>query len=469
MTSTHDDPQRLHELASAVIDGTAEESELRELTALLRDHPDARDEYLKLMDLHAVLSTELVEPAAAPEVTTVSLGKAEPRQTTSSRLWVPIAIVSALAACLLVVITWDRQADPIVASNPQAFALLAQGTNAVWKTDAVDVGDRVGATTLSLKSGIVRLEFDSGVEVTLQGPAEFHLNNVTTTLLTHGKLTANVPPGAEGFTVDTPSAQVVDLGTAFGIDTADDGFSSVTVFDGEVEVLPREATQKRLLTEGESVRVGTDYQLEDITFDPNAFERLWPTASGITGSTETIRFVPPWPRQIRFVKSDEHIFIRPEGHSVALQTELNVDISEPGNCTDIDHLTPKTLRAEQLIRSYILHYSPETQLGRRRANRVKGSITFARPVLGIMVEHEALAASSRRFGRRGAGEINQRRELNLTGDSSGDRIILSEDRKTITLELVSPGRSSDLLRVIVEGSPHMPGPERRSQRGLPQL
>ncbi len=225
----------------------------------------------------------------------------------------------------------------------------------------------------------------------------------------------------------------------------------MTVFDGEVEIASRDATTRRLLTEGESVRIGNDYLVEDITFDPKPFERMWPIASGIAGSTESIRFVPPWPRQIRFIQSDDQIFVRPEGHPVRLTTELKVNISEPSDCSLVDDLTPATLRPNQSVRSYILHFSPESQLGRRRAKRVTGSITFASPVLGIMVGHDELAASSRRFGRRGAGEANQRRELSLTGDQTGDRISLSEDRKTVTLDLVAPGRSSDLVRVIVDG------------------
>ena len=66
--------------------------------------------------------------------------------------------------------------------------------------------------------------------------------------------------------------------------------------------------------------------------------------------------------------------------------------------------------------------------------------------------HEELFASSRRFSRRYAGEAQVRRQLDLTGALEGDRIELSEDRRTVTLELVSPGRSSDLIRVIVDGS-----------------
>ena len=444
------DKQRLHELASAVFEGTADESELRELTDLLRDSIEAQDEYLKLVDLHAVLATELVAPAP---ISAQDAGEDHPQLgsvTPNVRRRVAIMMVATLAACLLIAVTWLRSNDSN--TEQKTFATVAQGTDAVWEAGAVVIGDRVGSTSLRLRSGLIRIEFDSGVEVTLEGPAEFGIVDVTQTRLISGVLTATVPPGAEGFTVDTPSAQVVDLGTSFGIDVGDDGFSKVAVFDGEVEIAPRDTTEKRLLIEGESVRIGANYEVEEITFDPRPYERLWPTASGIEGSTETIRFVPPWPKQIRFVQGDDQIFVRAEGPPVRLSRELRVNISEPSDCFTIDDLTPSTLQADRFVRSYILHHSPETKRGPRLAQRVTGSITFARPIVGVIVLNEELAASSRRFGRRGAGEANQRRELNLTGDPTGDRISLSEDRKTLTLDLIAPGRSSDLIRVIVENN-----------------
>ncbi|MGI9474053.1 MAG: FecR domain-containing protein [Rubripirellula sp.] len=465
------DPQKLHELASAALEGTANESQLQELTKLLRESTAARDEYLKLMDLHAVLSTELVVdpstppiPSTPPTRKTIAVDEqVESSVAPTNRGWLPLTVAAALAACLLIAVTWFRPNGST--AEPESFASIAQGTDAVWQSDTVTVGDRIGATTLRLKSGIVRLEFDSGVEVTLEGPAEFELFAVEKTQLVSGLLTATVPPGAEGFTVDTPSAQVIDLGTSFGIDIGADGFSKVTVFDGEVEIAPRDATEKRLLSEGESVRIGTNYEVEDITFDPKPFEKMWPTASGIAGSSESIRFVPPWPKQIRFVQSDDQIFVRPEGHPVRLNTELMVNISEPGDYENLGDLSPSLLQSNTSVRSYILHFSPESQLGRRRAKRVTGSITFARPVLGMMVSHDELAASSHRFGRRGAGEGNQRRELNLTADRDGDRITLSDDRKTVTLDLMSPGRSSDLVRVIVESNGRFHRMRRNNQGG----
>lgn len=454
------DRPKLHELAAAAMDGAADENQLRALTELLRASPAARDEYLTLADLHATLTTELATAPSAQEST-------EPKQPTlPRRRWMPVAAAASLAACLLIAVTWFGPDE--VEVRPDSFATMAQATQAVWTSGQLETGNRIGPVTLQLRSGLVRLEFDSGVEVTLEGPAVFQLFDIAKTELKSGLLTATVPPGAEGFRVDTPSAQVIDLGTSFGIDLRSDGFSNVSVFDGEVEVAPldsreRNTTERLLLSEGESVRIGTGYEIEDIAFDPKPFEKMWPFASGIVGSTDTISFVPPWPRKIRLVKSDELIFVRPEGHAVQLETELKVNISEPGDCAELDDLSPKTLQVKETVRSYVLHFSPETQLVERRAKRVAGSITFDRPVLGIIVRHDELLASSRRFGRRGVGEAHQRRELNLSGDEAGDRITLSEDRKTVKLDLISPRRTSDLVRVIVDCSGGFQPPARRKR------
>jgi hypothetical protein len=45
-----------------------------------------------------------------------------------------------------------------------------------------------------------------------------------------------VPPGAEGFTVLAPGSAVVDLGTEFALNVADDGTAEVMVFEGQAEV-----------------------------------------------------------------------------------------------------------------------------------------------------------------------------------------------------------------------------------------
>ncbi len=101
------DQKKLHELASAALDGTASESQLKELTEQLRESPDARDEYLKLMDLHAVLSTELVASPSNCDAVVESIPLKTPTARTSRRR-LPVAIAAALAASLLIAVTWFR-------------------------------------------------------------------------------------------------------------------------------------------------------------------------------------------------------------------------------------------------------------------------------------------------------------------------------------------------------------------------
>ncbi|MEM9367686.1 MAG: FecR family protein [Planctomycetota bacterium] len=463
--SDNAESRALWELASAVMEGTATETQRRELTARLRDSETMRDEYLAFVDLHAVLNTELsVMPSTsstAQEPTRLVADQELSLRKTWQRRRIGLA---AVAASLLVAggfwgLATSLEREDMLQVSPR-FATIAQLTNATWSGDSLSLGERIGPASLRIETGFARVEFDSGVEVTLEGPAEFTLVNETLAKLSRGILTATVPPGAERFQVNTPHAEVVDLGTSFGIELQDGGVSNVSVFDGEVEVGIREREEKRLVAEGESVSVNDQEVIESIGFDLAPFSKLWPVASGIVGSSESIRFAPPWPPQIRFVQSNEDIFIAVENRRTTLREPLAVNAALPGTYVEIADLTPAEIRPGETVRSYILHHSPSRKRGPLRAKRVKGSVTFDRPVLGVILRSEELRASSRLFSRRGFGENNPRRELQLTGNNDGDRITLSEDRRTISVDLIAPGMSSDLLRVIVE-KPRARGARRR--------
>ena len=63
----------------------------------------------------------------------------------------------------------------------------------------------------------MELVFFNNVTVLLQGPAGIHLKSLDHMVLSHGQFTAEVPEGAEGFTVSTPQGKIIDLGTQFGV------------------------------------------------------------------------------------------------------------------------------------------------------------------------------------------------------------------------------------------------------------
>ncbi|HSI61666.1 MAG TPA: LamG-like jellyroll fold domain-containing protein, partial [Candidatus Saccharimonadia bacterium] len=89
-----------------------------------------------------------------------------------------------------------------------------------------------------------------GASVTLEGRSELEIVSVNEAKCAHGQMRVHVPPHARGFKLTTPDAEVVDLGTEFGLKVSETGRAEVHVFDGEVEVLPNQATAKLSVKQG---------------------------------------------------------------------------------------------------------------------------------------------------------------------------------------------------------------------------
>jgi hypothetical protein len=92
---------------------------------------------------------------------------------------------------------------------------------------------------LKLTKGVVQLTLNTGARVVVEGPVDFVASTPSESTLTSGRLAAAVPRFARGYTILTPTAEVVDLGTEFGVDVDESGASEVHVFDGDVVARPR--------------------------------------------------------------------------------------------------------------------------------------------------------------------------------------------------------------------------------------
>jgi hypothetical protein len=142
--------------------------------------------------------------------------------------WVAAAVIALVGGLAW----WTMQ--------PAPAATLAGAANAVWQTEPVPMNTGAvlpAGKPLRLTSGLAELTFDGGVRVILEGPAELTPIDGRTATLTHGKLRARVPHGAEGFRVRSAGVNVTDLGTEFGMSVARAaGVAEVHVFDGKVEV-----------------------------------------------------------------------------------------------------------------------------------------------------------------------------------------------------------------------------------------
>ena len=85
-----------------------------------------------------------------------------------------------------------------------------------------------------LKKGIIKIRYDQGVDVLVEGPAKFIFERNGLDLV-YGKVYSYVSEAGRGFTVDTPNTRFVDLGTEFGVSVDKDSASELHVLKGEVQ------------------------------------------------------------------------------------------------------------------------------------------------------------------------------------------------------------------------------------------
>ena len=147
--------------------------------------------------------------------------------------------------------------------------------------------DLTAGERLTLRKGVVEIEFADGARVILEAPTAFEVRHANGGFLQMGRLAANVPNEAHGFSVETPLATVVDLGTDFGVLVAADGTAEAHVFTGEVEVatktMPENPTSltKRLCV-GQAARIQVPDALhavasiEEISAVADEFVRRFP-------------------------------------------------------------------------------------------------------------------------------------------------------------------------------------------------
>jgi len=187
----------------------------------------------------------------------------------------------AAAACVAFLFA-GLWVGPRLADNRQTAGVgwISETRNCQWgdASFATVKGSRLQRGDLFLAAGHATLKFDSGAEVTLEGPARFEVFDEMHCAIREGTLTADVPPSAIGFTVTTPHGDVVDFGTKFGINANSNGRSGVQVIEGKVELRHTPTGQTLELLEGEkavydatstkSLNADTEAELKSVSGRP---------------------------------------------------------------------------------------------------------------------------------------------------------------------------------------------------------
>jgi hypothetical protein len=281
------------------------------------------------------------------------------------------------------------------------------------------------------------------------------LTNENRVVLHRGVVTATIPEAAVGFVVDTAAAQVVDLGTSFGVSVSEAGLTDVCVFDGEVEVSGPSGTPK-LVREGQAVRTGEGTKTIDaVDYETAAFENAWPVNLGVLQTTGSMRFVKPGPDfHPGNYEDNEHIVVFPERQGFAVAEATRVDMVDPGEYARSKYHDKPMLAAGTRLTSYLLQLNayPEGENPNRRRS-VRGQITFAKPIVGVITMNRLLNESELVFGIPNVEYPSARTiEPRPEGDQRPgfDSLILAADQRTLLIELRENPGHIDQVRVLVE-------------------
>jgi hypothetical protein len=194
----------------------------------------------------------------------------------SSRLSLYVAVTSTAALLLLLLYVYINP-RPV----HQEVAVLTDCINASWVNpdDDVERGTRLmtGQGPSALKKGIVTLLYDDGVQVVIEGPAEYELLTSTEIALQYGRLFATVSGAGKGFTVRTPNSRIIDLGTEFGVRAGTRGDTELHVFKGMTTLIAGMRNTEKELVEvhaGQARQVDTyNADIQAIQLDKHSFAR----------------------------------------------------------------------------------------------------------------------------------------------------------------------------------------------------
>lgn len=222
----------LESLTQRYLDGSISADEMARLNHLLSESAEARREFVELLNLDSAVAASAAgweRPEKA-----VSL-----RQEDSSPVFLPSSLPRRSAAKAIFTLSWTLPAAACL-----AFMLSAwwwQGSQRALATVVNDAGveelsngTKLRGETYSLTGGSVELVSALGAHIVIEAPAEFRFETEQRLCVMRGRLSAEVPPAAKGFTVITPSGDAVDLGTRFGVDVPASGAAEIHVFQGEV-------------------------------------------------------------------------------------------------------------------------------------------------------------------------------------------------------------------------------------------
>lgn len=462
-------------LLDRAVSGILSDDEARKLNTLLKSDTNRLDDYIRYVDMHGSLYQEPLLAVAGGEDSMIDFETIKSLRAKIGNIafWKRIAVVASAAALIAFSLNVWQVIPGSSYGDFERAEYLGIMTSMQTKDDSSEhfVGKGLQRGLFKLDRGNAQLRLDNGVELSMRGPVEFDLIGLDHISLITGQVTANVPPQAIGFRIDTPDMEVVDLGTEFALKVDSSGQSRLHVLEGEVEArlisgLENESNPL-VIAKGRLGELAQSPSYLEHNYDPKSFAPSPLRDRHIQATSGMVHSLQDAPRDLRHGRfKHDYIMLFPERLDFTLPDSLPVNLADPGTYRilhgDAEEKYLKTasdkkkereklvhsslvqgeISADTVVNSYLVHFDASDKQG--KIHKAKGRVRFNNKILGVIIHGPNLNESDAMVGN--ADTIY---ENHYSRRTENDLIRISCDRHQVYLDFEING-FIDQVRIIVE-------------------
>lgn len=267
--------RELERMAQALTDGSLSEGEFGQLQAELLANAESRAFFRRSMEVEMLLIETIGHHAVigGPQGSIERCLQRRQRRMFTRALLSTAAIV-VVAGVVMALVHLRRPEPATLTGTPvpgSQWQVLGDDPAAVR-----DVRKVVEGASVSVRSGAVKLELDSGMVMLLQGPAEASFPKLDRPVLQRGWLWVDSGDSSASIMVETPGLRVRDIGTRFAVRVRDDGQTEIHLIEGLVELDFRSGKREAMILKpgGKGVLQSRSGHPSDLPLAPDPFPVL---------------------------------------------------------------------------------------------------------------------------------------------------------------------------------------------------
>ena len=281
----------LDSLVSRIVDGVQTPDDERALADLLSRDDAALRRYRRLMavhtSLHCAYASVAAQSAVVPQRPAPAPKPGWGRTAAAAVVVAGLGLAATMGVFSLVRRPAAEQVAAPAVERPLAVVTQTRFLDATAGGVPLVEGRPLSGGSLTIFGGAVAIAVRNGVELLVEGPADFELLGELRAVLRSGSVVVKMPKGMSGFRVETATTDVLDLGTEFAVKVGPEAQTDVQVYDGAVlaAAKPEGASGRfpRRLEAGEAARFSSDPKREaiDLPYEEERFIRRLPKDKGI--------------------------------------------------------------------------------------------------------------------------------------------------------------------------------------------